>query len=752
MASQKHLTAIKKTFPTLLISTAIFTIGVNMAMAAQTVTSTEDASVVTYERDFFDQYAPVTLLDMLQRVPGVPEILNENRRQRGGGGGGANNRAERGFGSGGDQILIDGKRLAGKSNNIDDTLGRISADQVERVELIRGASSGLDVQSQGLVINIILAAGASTSTTFWKVTSETKVGHEAGLEFLVSHSGSTGNLDYTVSGERTSNNGYFDRTDTIFDAVGNQTGVKKIDPEFNFRGFNLNTNLAYNFESGAVLRLNGLFKPQSMKGEEIRIETGDDPEDVLWNTKRDSDEWELGGDYSQNLGSLGNLKVLFVVNQEKSDDTVDRFLGTPGVPQFQNKTEIEIENKREKIFRASLTKGIFESQTIEIGGEAAINNFDKQFQLFDRDAESDPLLFQQDESDNVKIKENRYEVFAHHTYNHSSNLVIQSSLTTEFSKIVADNILPDGGISRRDTSFTFFKPRVNIRYDVTNRDQLRATVERKVSQLDFDNFVAEFDQRSEQFRVGNTNIVPERLWEFSLAYEHRLANDGGSIVIEPFYRRYTDYITFVDFTEYQDFGGNIIDRETFFALPPTIALRDMIDDLGSGFTSASGNVDEATSYGINVKGNLRLGFIGLPQATVSATYKYENTNVVDQFTRLERDFERINPQSFDLDFRHDITDIGFSYGFSLRHRTDAATYDIRYYWPFSPQFNVQAFAEYQLFEGIKLRVEAKQLTGRRGISNRINYVDHIRFDEISSVERRRTDAPQEIEVSIQGTF
>jgi outer membrane receptor protein involved in Fe transport len=124
-----------------------------------TVFAAEDrassSSVVIYDQNYFDSFNPVTLLDMLMAVPGVPDILNKNQQQArraaySGGGG------QRGFGSGGDQILMDGKRLAGKANNINDTLSRVSATQVERVELIRGAASGLDVQSQWLVINIIM--------------------------------------------------------------------------------------------------------------------------------------------------------------------------------------------------------------------------------------------------------------------------------------------------------------------------------------------------------------------------------------------------------------------------------------------------------------------------------------------------------------------------------------------------------------------------------------------------------------------
>ncbi|MDG1859908.1 MAG: hypothetical protein P8I94_12430, partial [Emcibacteraceae bacterium] len=60
----------------LFISTALITAG-NAAEEAVI-----DSSVVTYDKEYFVKFAPVTLIDMMQRIPGVQEILNKNREQR----------------------------------------------------------------------------------------------------------------------------------------------------------------------------------------------------------------------------------------------------------------------------------------------------------------------------------------------------------------------------------------------------------------------------------------------------------------------------------------------------------------------------------------------------------------------------------------------------------------------------------------------------------------------------------------------
>jgi outer membrane receptor for ferrienterochelin and colicins len=696
-----------------------------------------EASIVTYEADFFIQYDPVSLLDMLQRIPGISDVLNSGRRGQG--------RGQRGFGNSGDQILIDGKRLAGKSNNINDTLSRIPSTQVVKIDLIRGASSGLDVQSDGLVINIILAEGASQSTTFVRVMGEYTFDHKFLPQFLVSHNGAKENLNYTFSVERKNDNGYRPMEEIFFDELDNQTGTQNIEHEFGFRAWNFTTNLGYNFEDGAELRLNGLFEPNQFFFHEERVELGDDPDSLIWDRDTDNGRWEVGGDYSRNLGFLGRSKTLFVVNRGTEDTEVFRQRDLTD-PQYTYREEFTDAVRSEKIFRTSITPTIAAGQTIEIGGEVAINTFDKVFNSFDRDEAPDQLQLKS--ADNVEIQENRYEVFAIHSYNITPKFVMQSSLTTEFSNIIADNIFADNTVDRRDTSLTYLKPRVNFRYDYTERDQMRLTVEKKVSQLRFDSFVTSYDAQNDEVRVGNTELLPTQTWEFVLGYEHRLANDAGTFEGQAYYHHRNDHQTRIDFTEYRDdIGGNIITVDEFFNLPPSAALRDETD-----FVPTQGNIDSAYIYGVDLKSNLRLGFIGVPDAVLSLGYRFEKRRSLDQFTQLMRNFARHSDHVYNINYRHDITSIGLAYGFIFNIRSDWANYDMRYFQPQSPSARISAFAEYNLSQTIKMRLDLIEITGSQGHQTTIRYTDHIRFNEINAREERENNKPRALQVSLQGSF
>src|SRR5690606_21547313 len=110
--------------------------------------------------------------------------------------------AERGFGSSGDQILINGRRIAGKSNEIMSVLGRIQASLVERVELIRGISPDLEVRSEGLIVNVVLKAGAGPgSVTTWQVGATHLLEHETRPVASLSHGGDYARVTYVVGAE-----------------------------------------------------------------------------------------------------------------------------------------------------------------------------------------------------------------------------------------------------------------------------------------------------------------------------------------------------------------------------------------------------------------------------------------------------------------------------------------------------------------------------------------------------------------------
>ncbi len=215
------------------------------------VWTSPDGSTVVYEAAFFEPYSTVSAADMLRWVPGGAALLPDNRRRR-------NEPEKRGFGSGGDQILINGKRISGKSNDISSAIERIQASVVSRIEVIRGTAPGLDVRSEGTLINIVLTEEVAGGSGAWQLHSGF-YGGSPEYDGLLSYSNSVGNMNYLVSAEFGPYNrgGDEDQIEQYFTPDSNTLfelrDIHK--PQLN-QELVLNTSGNWSFDNGDVLNLN----------------------------------------------------------------------------------------------------------------------------------------------------------------------------------------------------------------------------------------------------------------------------------------------------------------------------------------------------------------------------------------------------------------------------------------------------------------------------------------------------------------
>ena len=113
--------------------------------------------VVSYRPDFYVLQEPVTAADILDVIPGARPILSKV----GGGGRGLNNNAQ--------LVLLNGKPISAKRNDVKDVLQRIPASSVQRVDLIQGGLPGQDVADSDTVVNLVLATDGE-KTANWQVS------------------------------------------------------------------------------------------------------------------------------------------------------------------------------------------------------------------------------------------------------------------------------------------------------------------------------------------------------------------------------------------------------------------------------------------------------------------------------------------------------------------------------------------------------------------------------------------------------
>ena len=650
------------------------------------VWASADGGTVTYEALFFEPYQAVTAADMLRWVPGGAALLPQQRR-------GGNQQDKRGFGSGGDQILINGKRISGKSNDIASAIQRIQADVVSRIEVIRGTSAGLDVRSEGTLINIVLAEEIPGGSGAWQLHSGF-YGDSAEYDGLVSYSDTAGRVNYLVSAEfGPYNRGEDeDQVESLYRADDGELFERRdIDrPELR-EEIILNLSGSTEFDNGDLLNLNTRIND----GEREEIETsvvteiGNPDTSLLDNSSvEDVFEWEIGGDLENGIGGNGILKTRAIFTSKDEDETQSVSL-TSTVPGNVPSQSLVLTDslETEAIIRSGYSWPLSPNQNLELGLEGAINTLEKDVLLFEvlPDGTLAPVDVFNSDSD---VEENRYEFFSTHFWQMHDAVALESAMNVEYSKI--EQLGADIDNAR---SFTYIKPRFDLRWDLDDSNQVRGSVERTVSQLDFSDFVASFNDDDDQLSAGNPDLEPEKAWEWKFTYERRLANDNGVLEGQVFFNQIEDHI----------------DR---------IAATDVI--------SAPGNIGDAEHYGINLKGSWRLAPVGLEGAVIDAEYRYQDSETTDPFTGLKRPMKWKPEHRYVVKFRHDITDLKLNYTvdvewFGKRYRSDIT------YTDFSDSLTprVHASAQYRLTDNLLLWVDARYVFDEHHQRIRERYLGNI---------------------------
>jgi outer membrane receptor for ferrienterochelin and colicins len=680
------------------------------------------ANTVVYDQTFFAGYSVNNAEDMLRLIPGVPAILDDRADQQ-----------ERGFGSGGARVLINGRRFPGKANEITTNLRRISPQNVERVELIRGVSETVAVQSEGVLVNLVLREGANLAATgSWELNYRFTDQADDGVDGLFSYSGNWRQLSYNLGIERNlwappggdqrwtwrfHDELYLYPTGELLEA--RPQSWQRDHEKWIYTG-----GLTYDFLNQDRLQFNAFYQTLAISEKEItpftRYDTAGNvilkATDARFRDQDFATILELSGQYEAEFGP-GGLNALYLFRRQ-TRPTLDFRNRFAAGSKTQLSRSINNLDTGEDILRASYTLPIFTGQTLEFGGEGARNTLDQQFRVF-FDTDSNGTLEEVPIPTAIAhVQELRGEAFANHKWAVSEALSLDSSLNFEFSKLT--NTYPFSP----ERKLSFLKPRLDARYRVTDADQLRLLVERTISQLDFGNFVPNYNVVDQRINAGNPNLEPEKTWIYELGYEHQLAGDMGVLEGRAFYHAITDYI----------------DKIPYF-------------DQGI-LVSAQGNIPEATVYGFEAKASVRLGWIDLRDATLSGRYLHEWSDVADPFTgESRRVLDDRGGYSYDLGFRHDVRPWGMSYGVDYQVRGGEqfiSDLTVREFYTIHPRWT--AFVERRIFGNMTLRFEGTNIFGAHEFRRRILYVTDVMNGAVRRTEQWRETRDVRFAIRLRGRF
>lgn len=596
--------------------------------------------VLVFTPDFFAAQRPNTALDMVNRVPGF-SIDN---------GSGA-----RGFEGAVGNVLINNNRPASKNDSGSNVLGRTLANQVERIELIRGGAPGIDMQGYSVVVNVILKTTDSRQSILTWNAMLFEGGHDI----------------YGGSYQFTQNKGDRSWGVTLSDGMGssdsngvgrsirrNAAGDVIRDERYENDGWGGGQGIRGNYtgplfggklEGTARYGLNdyqnwtALSSPTSLRRSDYA---------------EDGDSGELGLTWTRTLNPRWTLETR-LIHEFSSFDSVsgsNETLNGTAAPEQQFKSDGD---SSESILRALVRHERSPALTIEAGAEIAYNMLDVN-QAFTIGGVGVPLP-----SASVKVEETRGEAFSKATWRINPKLTLEGGVRLEASTI------SQSGDADQEKSFFFAKPRLLATWTPMADNQLRFRFERELGQLDFGDFAASAELSDGTVFGGNVDLEPEQRWISELSYERRFWGEG---VVSIGYRH---------------------DR-----------IIDVIDRLPlPGGLSATGNIGDGTLDQLSLNVVVPLDKVGISGARFTFRNDWNKTSVTDPTTGEDRRISGVRPSQANVGFQQDITSWKTQWGINWLPRLGQATYDPDQTFAWRGADYLEAFVEYKPSPTLSLRAQ-----------------------------------------------
>ena len=675
---------------------ALLPLSIAGALAQEPTPAQVPAAPDSYAPEYFARYSPRTALDMLEQVPGF--IIRQPAQ-------------ERGLGQATGNVLLNGQRLSGKSNDALAGLSRVPAGNVIRIDIVDGAT--LDIPGlSGQVANVVAKAGGITGQWTWRPEFRSYYTDPLLTRGDISISGVSGAVDYTLGFENGASHSGAGGGTTIYDADHRFAEFRNEAWTGEYDAPTLSGRIAYDGPGSSVGNLALSYQRVFYDYVEDGIRSGPDLPDRARSVRVEEGGYnhEVAGDYEFGLGA-GRLKLIGLqrtTHTPLSETVVTRRIddAAPAVGSRFTRTSDESERIARSEFRWKAGGGDW-----QVSAEAAFNRLDNDSRLFQLGTtgafEPVPLP-----GATATVEEDRYEVMASHGRPLTTTATLQVSVGGEYSRLEQSGV---GGLSR---SVRRPKGQVSLAWDVSPALDLNMKLQRKVGQLDFYDFMASVDLADERENAGNPDLVPQQSWELDVEAIRDLGPYGNTSV-----RVY----------------GQRID--------------DIVDTIPIGDSGESpGNIDRATLYGIEWKSTIALAPLGWHGARLDARFQLQDSRVDDPLTGEPRRISNSLLRLGELGLRHDIPGTDWAYGGDASYEFHARDYrltEVGRQWE-GPVWG-SVFVERKNLAGLTVRASAGNQFGAMSMWDRTVYLER-RTGPVAYYERRDRRIGPVFSFSVSGKF
>lgn len=451
------------------------------------------STVTAYPAGFFAASRVISAFDMLALLPGYRFADGDT--------------AMRGLADAAGNVLIDGSRPASKHESLEAILRRIPVAAVERIELIRAGTPGVDMQGHSVLANVVRTADVSTRGSITVGDAfyarglsapliAAELAHRSG-ERLLELSGSAGR---TVDDEhgagsrpRLSSAGQVLRDGGYSQDETERTAAVRV-------GYEMPT-------FGGNVRLHGSMQRAHLRADILDERTFPTTITSTVTEFETQDSLELGVRLERPFIARTRLEVA-AIRRDLRERGGERSQDPQSASSFREDSEAAETAVRVLLRRSD------GPLALEGGVEFALNSLDTRTGLIEDDVVS-PLP-----NAGVRVEERRGEAIFNATWTMNGAWSASAGARFEYST------LRQSGDTELSKHLFFPKPRVLLNWS-RGPDQLHLVVERTVGQLDFEDFAGSASLATGTVTAGNLDLEPDRIWRAELAWERRFLGNGA---------------------------------------------------------------------------------------------------------------------------------------------------------------------------------------------------------------------------------
>lgn len=681
-------------------------------IAAESLGTVISDELVEYPARFFDRYQPDTALDMVLQLPGF--LLD-------------NGTSERGFISAVGNILINDNYPSIKQDTPSAVLSRIPADQVEKIEIIRGQVRGIDLQGRQVVANIILRQNSKASFQWQTFLQKSKTGpYKPGGNISMIHR--IGEIDYNLGFEVEREANGEKGPEFVFNQDGELIETRyDRERQFGIRRFGIALDAATTIGE-TLVKFNG--RVQNNNGPDNQYRTVTDEitgieNDVYFKDSRNRPTFELGFDAERNLSNTLAAKSLFLYTYHDLNLRNFQSVYNPAGVQTLERISLSDTLTQEGIGRIEFDWNGLKNHNIQFNIEVAINSVNQSLQLT-RDSGSGPQVVDIPGA-NSKVEELRGEIELKDTMD-VSKFEIEYGVSAEISEI------SQTGDSNQKRNFFFIKPRVVTTYSASNEVLTRLLVSREIAQLDFNDFISAAVLEDNDLALGNPDLRPDKTWVTELSHERRFG-DLGVIKLTAFHHWISDVLD----------------------------LLPLSDDF-----EAPGNIGDGRKLGIIMETTFPMDWLGLVDSRLDIKTRWQDSSVTDPVTGQKRVLSATqigfggppavrfqdngSEYIFDIAFRQDLDNAQIAWGWDIAAQADRPRFKVNELEVFDEGLEVNVFVESTRWFGVKLRVEGRNLLNYNETRDRTLYEGRRELSILSSRILRQRTPGSRILITLSGNF